>query len=77
MKNKPRPRKEVNSEVEHWLNININLLDKIAKGTSMFLSGPLPNFAMLALKVAGQASGSKRFQRQCESLKQDNMEVHC
>ena len=31
------------------------LQDKIAEGASMFLSGPAPSFAGLAMKLAGQA----------------------
>ena len=31
------------------------LVDKIAEGASMFLSGPAPSFATMALKLAGQA----------------------
>ena len=30
------------------------LVDKIAKGASMFLSGPSPTFATLGAKLAGQ-----------------------
>ena len=32
------------------------LVDKIAEGASMFLSGPAPSFATLGLKLAGQAA---------------------
>ena len=32
------------------------LVDKIAEGASMFLSGPSPSFVSLALKLAGQAA---------------------
>ena len=32
------------------------LVDEIAEGASMFLSGPAPTFASLALKLAGQAA---------------------
>ena len=31
------------------------LVDKIAEGASMFLSGPSPTFATLGAKLAGQA----------------------
>lgn len=31
------------------------LVDKIAEGASMFLSGPAPSFAGLGSKLAGQA----------------------
>jgi len=31
------------------------LVDKRAKGATMFLSGPLPTFATLGAKLAGQA----------------------
>ena len=32
------------------------LVDKIAEGMSMFLSGPAPSFATAGLKLAGQAA---------------------
>ena len=34
----------------------VRMVDKIAEGASMFLSGPAPTFASLALKLAGQAA---------------------
>ena len=32
------------------------LVDKIAEGASMFLSGPAPSFATIGVKLAGQAA---------------------
>ena len=32
------------------------LVDKIAEGASMFLSGPAPSFATIGMKLAGQAA---------------------
>ena len=34
----------------------VRMVDKIAGGASMFLSGPAPTFASMALKLAGQAA---------------------
>jgi len=32
------------------------LIDKIAEGASMFLSGPAPSFATIGVKLVGQAA---------------------
>ena len=32
------------------------LVDKIAEGASIFLTGPVPSFATIGLKLAGQAA---------------------
>jgi len=60
MKNKPKTKKRSKQRGEALARRKHRLVDKIAEGASMFLSGPLPTFATLALKLAGQAAKGVR-----------------
>jgi len=65
MKTKPKTKKRSKQRGGALAGRKHRLVDKIAKGASMFLSGPSPTFATLALKLACQAAKGIR---QCESL---------
>ena len=56
MKNKPKTRKRTRQRGGALAQRKHRMVDKIAEGASMFLSGPSPTFATLALKLAGQAA---------------------
>ena len=56
MKNKPKTRKRTRQRGGALARRKHRMVDKIAEGASMFLSGPSPTFATLALKLAGQAA---------------------
>jgi len=64
MKNKPKTKKRSKQRTKKrskqrggaLARRKHRLVDKIAEGASMFLSGPSPTFATLVLKLAGQAA---------------------
>ena len=56
MKNKPKTKKRSKQRGGALARRRHRLVDKIAEGASMFLSGPSPTFTTLALKLAGQAA---------------------
>ena len=56
MKNKPKPKKRSKQRGGALARRKHRLVDKIAEGASMFLSGPSPTFVTAALKLAGQAA---------------------
>jgi len=56
MKNKPKTKKRSKQRGGTLARRKHRLVDKIAEGASMFLSGPSPTFATLVLKLAGQAA---------------------
>ena len=55
MKNKPKTKKRSKQRGGALSRRKHRLVDKIAGGLGMFLSGPSPTFASLALKLASQA----------------------
>ena len=60
MKNKPKTKKRSKQRGGALTRRKHRLVDKIAEGASMFLSGPSRAFATLALKLAGQAAKGVR-----------------
>jgi len=56
MKNKPKTTKRSGQRGGALARRKHRLVDKIAEGASIFLWGPSPTFATLALKLAGQAA---------------------
>ena len=56
MKNKTKTKKRSKQRGGALARRRHRLVDKIAEGASMFLSGPSPTFTTLALKLAGQAA---------------------
>ena len=56
MKNKPKTKKRNKQRGGALARRKHRMVDKIAEGASMFLSGPSPTFTTLALKLAGQAA---------------------